>query len=68
MKIESRKFDLDHLTSRDQNLTWETIEKFDFDYDVEVTLENGDMVVTSARMSNRLRKRTWPAPVPHREL
>ena len=57
MKIERRKFKLDHLTPRDQNLTWETIEKFDMDNDVEVTLDNGDKIITSPMMANKIRKR-----------
>ena len=56
MKIERRKFNLKNLSERDRFLTQETIEKYDFDYDVEITLDNGDKVITSAKMANKLRK------------
>ena len=59
MKIERRRFDhiIHNLRQHDYHTTWDTIEKFDMDNDVEVTLDNGDKIITSPMMANRLRKR-----------
>ncbi len=59
MKIERRKFPsyLRRMKQRDKAVTMETILKFGFDNDVQVTLDNGDKIITSPRMANRIRKR-----------
>lgn len=58
MKVEARRFDhINNLRQHDYNTTWDTIEKFHFDDDVEVTLNNGDKILTSRSMAHRLRKR-----------